>query len=102
MIRRARLAEHQRGATPRPDLTNLEAYLAVGTEHDHEAEEMLAAPDYQGFYRAQLARKHLARPIPPDARLWTAEDVAALEPPMRASADVESLPPPRRKRQAAA
>ena len=42
-------------------------------------QEMLALEDYQGFYRAKLAARHRARPIRPDTRLWTAEDIAAVE-----------------------
>lgn len=95
-------AEHQRGATPRPDLAGLDAYLAVGIEHDHEAEEMLAVADYHGFYRTQLARKHLMRPVPPDSRLWTAEVIAAVEKPAFAPVELEPRRAAPRKRQAAA
>ncbi|MDB5455970.1 MAG: N-acetylglucosamine transferase [Caulobacter sp.] len=73
-------ADHQRGARPRPDLTNLEAYLAVGVEIDHEAVEMLTVEDYAGLYKARLAARHLARPLPADPRMWTAADIAAVEP----------------------
>jgi hypothetical protein len=71
--------DHQQGRLPRPDLTNLEAYLNAGVEHDHDAEEILAIEDYDGLYKAKLARQHLARPMPVDQRLWHAPDVAALE-----------------------
>ena len=99
---RGMCAEHQRGATPRPDLTGLDAYLAVGIDHDHEAQEMLAAADYHGFYRAQLARRHTARPIPPDSRLWTADVIATVEKPAVVPIQCEPLRAPPRKRQAAA
>jgi predicted O-linked N-acetylglucosamine transferase (SPINDLY family) len=72
-------AEHQEGRVPRPDLTNLDAYLEAGIDHDHEAQEVLAIADYHGFYKRKLTRLHLARPMRPDARLWTETDIAALE-----------------------
>jgi predicted O-linked N-acetylglucosamine transferase (SPINDLY family) len=70
------IATHQAGATPRPDLTNLDIYRQLGAEEDHEAREMRAVEDYAGLYREKLARRHRARPIPPDARLWPAEAIA--------------------------
>jgi len=76
---RAVAEAHARGEDPRPDLRNLEVYLEVGSGFEHEAEEMLAVEDYRGLYRSRLARRHLARPIPPDARLWSGEDAAAAE-----------------------
>jgi len=69
-------AEHQAGRTPQPDLRNLEEYLEAGLQFDPDQEEMLAAPDYHGLYREKLRLRHLARPIAPDARLWTEAEVA--------------------------
>ncbi len=69
----------QHGRLPQPDLTNLERYFEVGADLDHETQELLALEDYHGLYRAQLERRHLARPLAPDSRLWTAEDIARLE-----------------------
>ncbi len=77
---RGMVDDYLKGALPRPDLTNLDVYLDVGTEHDHEAEETLAVADYAGLYKSKLARRHLARPMRADDRMWTAEDIAALEP----------------------
>ena len=73
---RQMVADYQAGALPRPDLRNLDIYLEAGVEVDHEALEMRAVEDYRGFYREKLARLDRARPIPPDVRLWTAEDGA--------------------------
>ena len=42
-------------------------------------EEVLAIRDYHGFYKTKLARMHLARPLPADARLWTEADIASVE-----------------------
>lgn len=61
---------HQAGRTPEPRLDNLDAYLEIGASLDHEAEEMLARPDYHEFYRARLARRHAVRPLIADGRLW--------------------------------
>ena len=72
-------AEHRRGAAPTPDLRNLERYHEVGVELDHEGQEMVAVADYEGLYRDALAARHLARPIPPDERLWREEDARAAE-----------------------
>lgn len=71
---------HARGETPQPDLTNLDAYLAIGLSQDHEGCEMLTRPDYHEVYKAGLAKRHAARPLAADGRLWTAADIAATEP----------------------
>lgn len=61
--------EYQKGNLPQPDLANLDAYLEVGLEARHEEIEVQALPDYQGWWRENLARRHKIRPIPPDRRL---------------------------------
>jgi hypothetical protein len=71
--------DYRRGHLPQPNLTNLDAYLKVGVGFDHDAQEMLAAPDYHGLYKAGLARRHRARPLPADGRLWSAVDIAAAD-----------------------
>jgi predicted O-linked N-acetylglucosamine transferase (SPINDLY family) len=68
--------DYWQGQLPRPDLAGLEAYLRVGAEHDHEAQEMLGLADYDGFYRSRLAARHRVRPIAPDNRLWPADEIA--------------------------
>jgi predicted O-linked N-acetylglucosamine transferase (SPINDLY family) len=75
-------ADYLQGELPTPDLRNLDAYLRAAAEFDHDAQEMLGlAPDYDDFYRAKLAKRHQARPLAPDARLWKpAEPVADAEP----------------------
>jgi hypothetical protein len=70
--------DHQRGLRPRPDLTNLDLYLSVGAEDDHETIERRAIADYHGLYRAKLAQRHRMRPISPDRRLWNEADAASL------------------------
>ena len=68
---------HQGGLRLLPDLTNLDVYRAVGMAEDHEAVEFRAIEDYRGFYRAAFARLSRTRPVPPDIRIWSAEDAAA-------------------------
>ena len=76
---RAMCSDHQKRLVPRPDLTNLDTYLEAGCDHDHENEEVLSIADYHGLYKAKLKRLHLARPMPADGRLWSAEDIALAE-----------------------
>ena len=84
---------HQNGEVHKPDLANLERYMDAGIDHDHEAQELLGFTDYDGLYKAKLARLHSARPIPPDTRLWTKDDVARAEADMaaRGTAPVRKL-----------
>lgn len=71
--------EYQKGLLPKPDLTNLDTYLAAGVGHDHEEREVLGVEDYSGLYVEKLARLHRARPMAPDSRLWTGEEIARAE-----------------------
>ena len=68
------------GDLPRPNLANLENYFEIGVAQDHEAREIGALTDYEGFYRAQLARRHYHHPMPADGRLWTGEEMAEAKP----------------------
>ena len=58
------------GELPQPDLHNLDTYLEVAMTHDHDAVEIQAIVDYEGFWREKLAKRHAYRPIPYDNRLW--------------------------------
>ncbi|WP_237152256.1 O-linked N-acetylglucosamine transferase, SPINDLY family protein [Oryzibacter oryziterrae] len=58
------------GALPQPDLRNLDDYLEVGLEFDHEAREVQLIADYEGWWRSALAERHAKRAIPFDGRLW--------------------------------
>jgi predicted O-linked N-acetylglucosamine transferase (SPINDLY family) len=78
---RGMCADYQAGQLPQPELTNNEAYYAIGVSHDHEAIDFLAMDDYAGFYRTELARRHRMRPLPADSRLWTQAEIDALERP---------------------
>ena len=68
---------HQEGQRPQPDLANLDVYFEVGSAEDHETVETRAVEDYRERYRAALARRSRTRPVPPDNRIWSAEDAAA-------------------------
>lgn len=71
--------DYRRGVLPRPDLTNLDTYLEIGIEHDHDAVEMLQVQDYEERYKAKLARRHFYCPVPQDSRFWTAAEIAKTE-----------------------
>jgi predicted O-linked N-acetylglucosamine transferase (SPINDLY family) len=74
------VADYRQGQLPVPDLGNAEAYLRVAVEFDHDTDEMLAlAPDWEATYLDRLARRHRARAIRADQRLWTEAAVAAAE-----------------------
>lgn len=68
------------GNLPQPNLANLDNYFDIGASQDHEAREMGALTDYDGFYTAQLARRHDYHPMPADGRLWPGEEIAEAEP----------------------
>jgi len=67
--------EYRAGALPRPNLANLDAYLDIGVNIDHDASEIGAAADYHGIYRAALAARHYNTPMQADARLWGEEEI---------------------------
>lgn len=54
---------------PRPDLTNLDAYLEVGAELDHESVEFHDLPAYVGRYLRALAAPRACAHLPGDRRL---------------------------------
>jgi predicted O-linked N-acetylglucosamine transferase (SPINDLY family) len=63
--------DYLRGELPRPELGNADVYLKAAVEFDHDAAEMLPGADYEAVYLQKLAKRHRARPIRPDGRLWT-------------------------------
>ena len=67
------------GRLPIPDLTNLDVYLEIGCEEDHDASEALAVKDYPARYKGGLARRHKYCPLPEDRRLWTSADCSRKE-----------------------
>lgn len=73
-------ADYQDGRLPRPDLTNLDVYLELGIEQNHDEVEVQAIKDYQAWWLAQLARRDGLRPVGPDRRLWTETAMTAARP----------------------
>lgn len=76
--------EYRAGKLPQPNLANLDNYFEIGLSQDHEMREMGAVTDYDGFYTAQLARRHYHHPMPADGRLWTGTEEAEVKPVARA------------------
>ena len=67
-------ADYIGGNLPQPRLANLDAYFEIGVAQDHEVREIGALTDYDGFYRAQLARRQYHHPMDADGRLWVGEE----------------------------
>jgi len=61
--------EFENGALPRPNLANLDVYLEVGNQVNHEEVEVQTIADYHRWWLEKLARRHQFRPIDPDRRL---------------------------------
>jgi predicted O-linked N-acetylglucosamine transferase (SPINDLY family) len=72
-------AEHHAGQRPRPNVANLEAYLDVGIALDRDDREMLVETAFDSLWKAALARRHQVKPMAPDGRFWTEDDIAAAE-----------------------
>ena len=64
-------AECERGATPVPDLTNLDVYYEIGAELDLANIERLDDDAYRRAYVEKLERRNHFAPLPPDRRFWT-------------------------------
>ena len=77
-------ADYIDGNLPQPRLANLDAYFDIGVAQDHEIREMGALTDYEGFYRAQLARRNYHHPMEADGRLWVGEEKLEAGPRARA------------------
>ena len=54
---------------PRPDLANLDIYLEVGSQVNHDEIEVQTIENYHGWWREMLAKQHKFRPVEPDRRL---------------------------------
>ena len=63
-------SECERGATPQPDLTNLDVYYEIGAELDLENIELLGEQSYRSLYLDRLAKWNAFAAIPPDNRFW--------------------------------
>jgi predicted O-linked N-acetylglucosamine transferase (SPINDLY family) len=63
--------EFQAGKMPRPDLTNLDVYLEVGSQVKHDEMEVQTIENYRDWWVEQLLHRHQFRPIQLDHRLVT-------------------------------
>jgi len=61
--------DHEAGCLPRPDLTNLDVYLEVGSQEAPDALDLQTLPNYREMWLERLARRHRFRPIAADSRL---------------------------------
>jgi predicted O-linked N-acetylglucosamine transferase (SPINDLY family) len=61
--------EFEKGELPRPDLDNLDVYLEVGNQVNHDVMEVQTIPDYLDWWRKNLALRHRFRPVAYDRRL---------------------------------
>jgi hypothetical protein len=73
-------AAHENGATPQPNLENLDAYFDIGVRLDHDAAEIGIAVDYHGLYREKLRARDLQGPMRADGRLWDGSVPAKIAP----------------------
>jgi hypothetical protein len=65
-------SESERGATPAPDLTNLDTYYEIGAELDLENIELLDEQSYRSLYIERLTKRNAWAAVPPDKRFWQA------------------------------
>ena len=63
--------EAERGETPTPDLTNLDAYYEIGAELVQTLGEFEDDASYRRHYREKLAQWNDYAPLAIDTRLWT-------------------------------
>jgi len=63
--------EFEQNRLPRPDLANLDVYLEVGSQIDHEEVEVQSLPDYRAWWTSLLAERDRFRPVETDRRLAT-------------------------------
>jgi predicted O-linked N-acetylglucosamine transferase (SPINDLY family) len=61
--------QFEKGDQRRPDLSNLDVYLEVGSKAKHEEIEVQTIQDYHGWWHEKLSQRHKFRPISPDNRL---------------------------------
>jgi predicted O-linked N-acetylglucosamine transferase (SPINDLY family) len=62
-------ADYKKGKLPQPDLSNLDVYLEIGSQIDHEDTEIQTIKDYQGWWKQKLAPRLKFRHERPDSRL---------------------------------
>ena len=73
-------SECERGATPVPDLGNLDIYYEIGAELNAEPIEFMDARAYRALYLERLANWNEHCPITPDGRFWPGDSTAEAPP----------------------
>ena len=73
-------SEGERGATPVPDLGNLDIYYEIGAELNADPIEFMDARAYRALYRDRLAKWNEHCPITPDGRFWPGDSTAEAPP----------------------
>ena len=73
-------SEGERGATPVPDLSNLDIYYDIGAELNAEPIEAIDARAYRGRYLDRLANWNAHSAITPDRRFWAGAGTAEAPP----------------------
>ena len=73
-------SECERGATPVPDLNNLDIYYEIGAELNAEPIEFIGAKAYYALYLDRLAKWNAHAVIAPDRRLWRGDATAEAAP----------------------
>jgi predicted O-linked N-acetylglucosamine transferase (SPINDLY family) len=76
--------DYEKDRLPQPDLTDLDAFLEVGMQIDHDVIEVQTVEDYQTWWQTRLDRRHQARPLSGAAGRRLAA-VAAVQPAEAAS-----------------
>jgi predicted O-linked N-acetylglucosamine transferase (SPINDLY family) len=62
--------DFENGNLPRPDLTNLDAYMEVGSQTSYDDMDVQVMEDYDGWWQEKLAKRHQFRPMTPDRRFF--------------------------------
>jgi hypothetical protein len=73
-------SECERGATPVPDLSNLDIYYEIGAELNAEPIEFIDARAYRALYLDRLAKWNEHSAIAPDRRFWPGDATAEAAP----------------------
>ncbi len=73
-------SECERGATPVPDLSNLDIYYEIGAELNAEPIEFIDARAYRALYLDRLAKWNEHSAIAPDRRFWPGDETVEAAP----------------------
>jgi predicted O-linked N-acetylglucosamine transferase (SPINDLY family) len=63
-------SQFKKGNLPQPDLSNLDVYLEVGSQVNHDEIEVQTIENYHGWWFEKLMERHKFRPISLDHRLF--------------------------------